>query len=835
MTRKNHLIAVACFSAATLAALNSCSNDEMEGVSSSGNSVIVASFEGNAGTRTAVANDYSLVWSKNDQFNMYYTEAEQDATVYTLQGEGGAKNGTFTGTAPSGKTASFAIFAGVGTGEAVADNTLSLTLPASLTGYEGTSNGPMYAKVADPSDLNALSFKHMAALVKLAINKIPAGVSSLTLTADKPIAGAATADLTAEFPELTLTSAATGKTVTISFTATEEAETSKEFYVPVPAGTYNFTATLTSNTGTFTVTANNKTLRRADMLLVGPVDCQIINATKASDINTALETAVTDENKNASIVLSGDISTSNVESGLASTAIDVPQVNGSNVNLTFSSVPTTTDGSSTTPLKITSGAESSSTEAINKVTIAVPEITGEAKAPSLEITMPATTVTLEATESTATYGQVTAKTATNTLIVAAGVTVDELIIAGGNVEVYGTVKSIKRAEGSINTDETTTVSSFGAADIIAVTNTDDKIVFKSTWDGVSKTSAARTDIYTAAQLAYYAITTNPTTAKELAATILENLNLYTNIDFDKKPWPGMVLGASKVFDGKKHTVENIVVTEYALDETSIYTPAACVGFFAEAKSGSTVQNITVNGFEVEGTAAAAKWVGALVGMSRGASTYTNCHAENVKIISESADSYRLGGLIGFINSTAGYDVELTDCSASNVTIKGSFSIGGLVGTVQGTGLKRTFKNCDVDNVALSINEASSAIHGAWSGSTFYGPRAWAGYMSKFIGDIYCRTSGSTPGTVEIDGDCSVDKVFTAEELASFGYNDIADYSYASTATAEEIQNKKDAAKHYSLKDATSPFVPAVIDAGTVTINGVEMVSGTHHSLYTELR
>ncbi len=44
-------------------------------------------------------------------------------------------------------------------------------------------------------------------------------------------------------------------------------------------------------------------------------------------------------------------------------------------------------------------------------------------------------------------------------------------------------------------------------------------------------------------------------------------------------------------------------------------------------------------------------------------------------------------------------------SKHNVTIKGSFSIGGLVGTVQGSA-DRTFNNCDVDNIKLSVNENS---------------------------------------------------------------------------------------------------------------------------------
>lgn len=67
------------------------------------------------------------------------------------------------------------------------------------------------------------------------------------------------------------------------------------------------------------------------------------------------------------------------------------------------------------------------------------------------------------------------------------------------------------------------------------------------------------------------------------------------------------------------------------------------------------------------------------------------------------------------------------------------------------------------------------------------------------------------GTVTIDSDCSVDVSFTEENLKSFGYGDIADYTYAKDASQEVINAAVSAAKHYSLADATSPFIPAQVD------------------------
>ena len=81
-------------------------------------------------------------------------------------------------------------------------------------------------------------------------------------------------------------------------------------------------------------------------------------------------------------------------------------------------------------------------------------------------------------------------------------------------------------------------------------------------------------------------------------------------------------------------------------------------------------------------------------------------------------------------------VTLKGCSASNVTIKGGFSIGGLVGTVQGSA-DRTFINCDVDNIKLSVNEKFSAKYGAFS-SDFMVLKVWSGCGVPSLLEILTR-------------------------------------------------------------------------------------------------
>ena len=81
------------------------------------------------------------------------------------------------------------------------------------------------------------------------------------------------------------------------------------------------------------------------------------------------------------------------------------------------------------------------------VSLAVPETNAEQEAPSVAITMPSTTVTLAAVGNKATYNEVTATTAQQTLIINAGVTVKKLTVKGGNLKIYGKVEQLVHDAG----------------------------------------------------------------------------------------------------------------------------------------------------------------------------------------------------------------------------------------------------------------------------------------------------------------------------------------------------------------------------------------------------
>lgn len=822
--------------AAIALTVSGCSQEEgLTGNSTKKNNAIVATFGGDdASTRTTVNTNNKIVWTANDAFSLFYTQnGIVGSDKFTLrEGEENKIASIFDGNTTDGVSYTYAAYPKQdGNNLSLdADNVVSLTLPTSME-YTANSNGPMFAKVTNQSNLSELSFKHLAALIRVTVGNIPTSATTFTLTADKNIAGTCTADLDDAEPLLAVKDDSNaGKSVTVTFTNAIEGS-KKVFYIPIPAGTYNLIAEMSDGTHSlFQKEWRDVAIARADLCyaslnitaITGSTADVTVLSSSVNDINAELALQLPDQTPTSGSVTTNVALNGTINTGNDVTPLVIPIVKNSNINLSFADIPNT----SAAPLVLNDNTSSSSpsVDAVNTLSVAIPK-SNDASAPSLAINMPRTTVELAASNETAIYNKVVAKTARQTLVVRAGVTVKELQIAGGNLEVYGTIEKLSLADGY---STLTQVASFGAADIKEIV-VSENFNLKSTWDGISKVLPTNNNIYTAAQLANFCIQQVPAESNKgkLDETITENVALCTDVDLNGKPWTGMVLGAGKTFEGNRHTVSNVSMMKFAMKEQSIYTPEACVGFFAETHSASVVKDITIDGFTVAEEAAEAKWVGALVGVSS-SRNYINCHATNVKIESESANAYRLGGLIGFIsggdNNT---NVVLEDCSAKNVTIKGSFCIGGLVGSLQGG--ERIFKNCKVENPQLSINANSSAIHGAYSGTTFYAPyKWWGGYMSKFVGEANCSV-------IRIDDACSVlpNQGFTASELESFGYNDIAQYSYKGDATQDEMNAAIANAKHYKLENGNI-FLPACVDKGSIYIGEKQLTNGLDYNKFTEI-
>lgn len=834
--------------AASALLFSNCSNEDLEGgkISAQGNKhVITASFEGckdGPSTRTTVGTDNQILWTEGDAFNLFYTD-ESGSTRYGITSGAGTPSASFEGTVEAGKTPLYAVFPSQ-EDMTISSNVLTMSLPSAIT-WSANSNGPMLAKVKDGSVDNGVYFNHLAALLKVVVSKMPEGAAAFKITSSENIAGTCTATVNADEPVLGAPAGDDAKTeIIVSFPAITQEGANKEqvFFVPLPPISYQrLTITLTNGEGStiyFQKTRNNFTLKRAD-LLEAVIDKTSIDATTPSGVNTQLNDSKLEEtiqnatngNVPVNIALTEEITTSST-----SEPLKLPMVDNAQLNMTFEKAPVTTTDA---PLVIKE-KDNSTVTGTNALTVAIPAVTAD-NAPSFTVNLPKTTVTLASKDETTTYNKVIATTADNTLVVEKGVTVKELIIRGGNVKIYGTVEKLSRH--SENATESTTVEVYDAGDIKDVTDGQNKITINAYWDGktiatpVSDATTGSLKVYTAAQFASFQSKEVPvnTKGKDLPATIEKNTTLHCNVNLQNNPWIGMVLNKDVTFDGGNHTVSNIKITEHVLNEQSIYTPEACVGLFAATKPNSVIKSTKVDGFSVEGNGADAKWIGALVGYSYGTKEYKDCSAKNVNIQSDGFNAYRIGGLIGFIASVTTADggdvaVTVTNSSAENVTIKGGFSLGGLVGTIQGSTL-RTFEGCKVESIKLLMNANSCALTGAFSNKTFYGPKDYVGNMSKFIGDIASSVTITS---------CTCNESFTAEELQAFGYNDFLDYTYQKGETAEATETNRTTAlanaKHYSLKDATSPFIPAVVGNGKkITIDSTVLTDGTNYNCFTEIQ
>jgi hypothetical protein len=117
----------------------------------------------------------------------------------------------------------------------------------------------------------------------------------------------------------------------------------------------------------------------------------------------------------------------------------------SNLNLTYNDVPTANEAITISDAN-TSAEQSDSKGNVN---ISIPNVADESEAPSFNINLPTMTVTLQANVENATYNEVTASTAKNTLRIAKGVTVKKLILNGGNIviEEGATVNAVVNKQG----------------------------------------------------------------------------------------------------------------------------------------------------------------------------------------------------------------------------------------------------------------------------------------------------------------------------------------------------------------------------------------------------
>lgn len=376
------------------------------------------------GTKTTMDGN-TVNWEDNDQIALFTNDSE-DPIHFTLKTGSDTPEGTFETTSDiTGKTFVAALYP-YDADAKYSNGKITTNLAASYEWAEGKNGkAPMAARISSPEDI---TFKNAGALIALTVNNIPAGYKSISMTSGIAINGTTEISFTDGIPSSTVTATdENNKTTTINF-ATAATTTDKVFYFPLGVTENSTEVSIKMTNGTSEQTLyDTKTMAKA-----------VRNKRYYTSINFDgmgnLPTQLTD---------SDDISNKITSEGIINFILDE---DASTVEI---SAQTTKD------LQIAVTSEGETFELSGEGPQGTIDLSTPAETKNLNLNVPNATVELNPNEGFATYETITAKTAANTLIIPASVTVKQLIVNGGNVRVFGKILSIQRGEG--NTDATTTI------------------------------------------------------------------------------------------------------------------------------------------------------------------------------------------------------------------------------------------------------------------------------------------------------------------------------------------------------------------------------------------
>lgn len=446
---------------ATALLLSNCSNEETMPKNDTLNTIELFASINEPDSRAAVTDEGVFSWTAGDQLDVH-TSGNPAWQTFTLQGNGGLSSGTFQGATMAGATPTSCALHPASLGHVLSENKLTLTLPSEYEFKEGVTNVLMLAPVIEGK--SNLAFKHLGGLFRFVIKNIPATASQFVFTATgKKLTGEFVIDditPASGLPEITTSESGSENSVTIHFTASADIK-ERRFYIPVPTGSYGaLKCEIKDGQGTLLTTTNvadTKEVSRAALMLVPEITCTTIdggiavNAATEEALTKALSGAVTAE-ADQDVPKATTITVDEALSSALPETIAVPVANMTSsvapvVTIAFGDIPKASNGTGGgNSIKITDGTTETSTapSTTSKATIevAIPQVQEGETAPSAELFMPTSTGVLAATTKTAAYGDITATTADNTLIVNKGVTVNSLTIKGGSVKIFGTVTTL---------------------------------------------------------------------------------------------------------------------------------------------------------------------------------------------------------------------------------------------------------------------------------------------------------------------------------------------------------------------------------------------------------
>ena len=685
--------------------LTACNKEDLGNIILSNETISANLVDETTQTRTTL-NGLQVVWNAADKISVF---AENGNSVSNNAGIIKTGVGTTSATFDvvlEGTTKLAAAYPYMD-GTTYANGKITMNLPDSYTYVEnGIGGAPMAAIISNQT--STIAFKNAGALMGLTVNNIPVGYNKAILTSkgEEAITGACeiTFDTDGK-PSIKATTNAAGKVITINFDAAQTA-TNKTFYFPLPVGDYTSLELSISN-GTETKVLKTKGLkaersqRYKSTLTLDVVSGETpVDASSAADATSKLQ-----ESSSVNVT---------IPESESDPTISLPETsNGNSTSLSFESIPT---GKTVTIKATTDNANVSEN-------VSISASSDENSANSFDIQLPKSTVTLNANGETATYNDVTAHTAANTLIIGEGVTVKTLKVKGGHVRVYGQVESVSRVEG--NTDEKTIIFVEDGGIIPASIGDDFVVIYdESKWDGTS----CYAPLYDKENKVY-----NITNGYELAwiAAFVNNGNtladctiaLNNDIDLNGKNWTPIGTKDNQfkgIFDGGNKTVKNLNIVETEAKEGKAYIglfgyannvtikdvifenvninipcldidhSQGHIGAVAGSLEGtSTIENVTVKGditVYATQTANGASRVAVVAGGNEGG----NVTMKNVHVIANEGSSLIANNNTGALAGQLQVKMYFENCSSNiNVTVN-KFFAGGLIGIAAGDS---KFVNC----------------------------------------------------------------------------------------------------------------------------------------------
>lgn len=427
--------------------ITGCSNEDL-GVAKSGVDEVCATM-GDAESRTAM-NGNSVVWSTGDAIGIFVTNGSSSTYTnanYSLSNGAGTKNAEFSGVLEGDNPVKKAAFYPYGSDASYDGSKISLTLKDTYNYKEGENSSALMACQINESTQDVLAFKNAGALMSVTVNNIPtdyiwAKLTSMTAqekTTVPTIAGNAQIAFAEGIPTLTTTETSNSSSITINFTASNDV-TSKTFYFPLPVAEYPALELSIGNGSTSQVLKTKALDAKRNERYTTTITLDEVSGSVPTTVESV--SAVAD-----ALATTNSVSVTDVAPTEASPTVSIPKKNtpAENVSISFENISTT----ATVAIKEASTGASGNSAPEN-VLVSVPQLD---TAPKFEIELPSSTVTLAANGETATYDEVTATTAANTLVLDKGITVNTLKVKAGNVRVKSGAKvtAISRESGNTST------------------------------------------------------------------------------------------------------------------------------------------------------------------------------------------------------------------------------------------------------------------------------------------------------------------------------------------------------------------------------------------------